>query len=278
MFRIGEFSRLARVPVATLRFYDQMGLLKPVEVDRFSGYRYYTAEQMPRLHRIVALKGLGFSLEQIAALLDEALRFEEMQGMLRLRQAQIQQQLVDAEQQLADVNARLRQIELEERMPAYEIVLRRVEPMLVAMIRAILPSHAAVGALFSEVYEALGRNVATAIAPNPGEGGNTLVLWYDSEFKETEVEGAAAFVLRHTVPESGRMQVVELPAEMVAATIHHGSYETIGIAHEAVMKWIDANGYRISGADREVYLYNRLPLRRDDESYVTEIQYPVEKM
>ena len=66
MFKIGEFSRLAQVPVPTLRYYDQVGLLKPVKVDTFSGYRYYAASQLPRLHRILALKGLGFTLEQIA--------------------------------------------------------------------------------------------------------------------------------------------------------------------------------------------------------------------
>ena len=92
MIKIGEFSKLVQVPV-TLRYYDQVGLLKPVEVDRFTGYRYYSAEQLPRLHRILALKGLGFSLEQIGGVLAEGLSPEQMRGMLRLRHAQISQQL-----------------------------------------------------------------------------------------------------------------------------------------------------------------------------------------
>ena len=93
MFKIGEFSKLVQVPVPTLRYYDQVGLLKPIEVDPLTGYRYYSASQMPRLNRILALKGLGFSLEQIAAALDEGLTPEQMRGMLRLRHAQISQQL-----------------------------------------------------------------------------------------------------------------------------------------------------------------------------------------
>jgi effector-binding domain-containing protein len=232
---------------------------------------------MSRLHRIVALKGLGFSLEQIASMLEEGVSADQMQGMLRMRKAQIQQQLAETEQQLADVDARLKQIELEERVPVYEILIRRVEPLLVAMVRTILPSHEMIGSLFAEVYEALGKHKESAIAANPGENGNTLVLWYDTEFKDVDVEGAAAFVLRHAVPSAGRMQVVELSAQTMAATIHHGSYDTIGVAHNAVLSWIDANGYRVVGADREVTLFNRPPLRRDDESYVTEIQYPVER-
>jgi effector-binding domain-containing protein len=156
--------------------------------------------------------------------------------------------------------------------------LKHVEPQLVASVRAILPNHSAVGSLFGEVYEALGPHAGEALGPHPGEGGQTLVLWYDTEFKERDVDGAAAFMLRCRVPESGRMHVHELPAATLAATVHHGSYNTIGEAHEAILTWIEANGYRIVGPDREIYLYNTMPIRLDDPSYVTEIQYPVEKV
>jgi DNA-binding transcriptional MerR regulator/predicted transcriptional regulator YdeE len=277
VFKIGEFSKLVQVPVATLRYYDQVGLLKPIEVDRFTGYRYYSASQLPLVHRITALKGLGFTLEQISAVLAEGLTPEQMRGMLRLRHAQISQQLEETQIQLSEVEARLQQIEREEQ-PMYDVVLKQVEPLLVASVRAILPTHSAVGALFPEVYEALGEHVAKALGPHPGEPGSTLVLWYDTEFKDRDVDGAAAFMLRCRVPERGRMRVYELPAVMMAATVHHGPYNTIGEAHEAVITWIEVNGYRIAGADREIYLYNSTPIRRDDPSYVTEIQYPVEKV
>jgi len=277
MIKIGEFSKLVQVPVPTLRYYDQIGLLKPVEVDRWSGYRYYSASQLPRLHRILALKGLGFSLEQIAAVLADGVTPEQMRGMLRLRHAQISQQLAEAQSQLVEVEVRLQQIEREEQLSAYDVILKQVEPLLVASVRAILPSHSAVGALFGEVYEALGPYVSEALGPHPEEGGQTLVLCYDTEFKEHDVDGAAAFMLRCRVPESGRMHVHELGAATMAATVHHGPYNTIGEAHEAILKWIEANRYRIVGPDRELNLYHTMPIRQDDPSYVTEIQYPVEK-
>ena len=69
MFKIGDFSRLSFISVKTLRFYDEMSLLKPVKVDRFTGYRYYTADQSPQLNRILMLKDLGLSLEEIAKML-----------------------------------------------------------------------------------------------------------------------------------------------------------------------------------------------------------------
>jgi DNA-binding transcriptional MerR regulator/predicted transcriptional regulator YdeE len=276
-FKIGEFSTLARVPVPTLRYYDQVGLLQPLDVDRFTSYRYYSASQLPRLHRILALKGLGFSLEQVATVLAEGLTPEQMRGMFRLRHAQISQQLVEVQSQLVEVEARLQQIEQEDKLSTYDVIVKRVEAQLVASVRAILPKYSAVGALFGEVYEALGPFAGEALGPNPGEAGQTMVLWYDAEFKERDVDGAAAFVLRCHVPDRGRMQVHELPAALVAATVHHGSYNTIGEAHEAVITWIDANGYRIVGPDREIYLHNTMPIRLDDPSYVTEIQYPVER-
>ncbi|GCE21232.1 MerR family transcriptional regulator [Dictyobacter kobayashii] len=242
MFKIGEFSKLVQVPIPTLRYYDQVGLLKPVEVDGSTGYRYYAASQLPRLHRILALRGLGFSLEQIATVLAEGLTPEQMRGMLRLRHAQINQQLAEAQSQLVEVEVRLQQIEQEEQLSTYDVILKQVEPLLVALVRSILPNHSGCGPLFNEVYQALGPHAGKALGPKPGEDGQTLVLWYDTEFKETDVDGAAAFILRCHVPDSGRMHVYELPATMMATTVHHGSYNTIGAAHEAVIKWIEAKG------------------------------------
>ncbi|HEY4388358.1 MAG TPA: MerR family transcriptional regulator [Ktedonobacteraceae bacterium] len=277
MLKIGEFSKLVQVSVPTLRYYDQVGLLKPVEVDRSTGYRYYDMNQLPQLHRILALRGLGFSLEQITAVLAEGVTPEQMRGMLRLRHAQISQQLAEAQNRLTEVEVRLQQIEREEQLSPYDVILKHVEPLLVASVRKILPDHSASSLLFVEVYEALGSYAGEALGPHPGEGGQTLVLWYDTEFKERDVDGAAAFRLRCRVPESGQMRVHELSAATMAATVHHGSYNTIGEAHEAVIKWIEANGYRIIGPDREINLYNSMPISRDDPSYITEIQYPVEK-
>jgi DNA-binding transcriptional MerR regulator len=278
MLKIGEFSKLARVPVPTLRYYDQVGLLRPVEVDRFTGYRLYAVSQLSRLVRILALRGLGFSLEQIGEVLAEGLTPEQMRGMLRLRHAQISQQLAEVRGQLVEVEARLHQIEREAAIPDHDVILKQVEPLLVASVREILPTHGAVGGLFGEVYDAIRPYVGDALYPRPEDGGQTLVLWYDAEFKERDFDGAAAFMLRCRVPESGRVRVHELPATTMAATVHHGSYDTIGDAHEAVIRWIDANGYRIVGPDRELNLHHTMPIRQANPNYVTEIQYPVDKI
>jgi DNA-binding transcriptional MerR regulator len=111
MLRIGKFSRLSQVPVRTLRYYDEIGLLKPAQADRFTGYRYYSVDQLPRLNRILTLKDMGLSLDQIAQLLEDELSPAEIRGMLRLKRAQIQQHIEEEQGRLARVEAQLRQIE-----------------------------------------------------------------------------------------------------------------------------------------------------------------------
>src|SRR5215213_1484384 len=101
MFKIGEFSRLSRVSVRMLRHYDQLGLLRPSQTDPFTGYRYYSAEQLPRLNRIIALRDLGFSLEQITGMLEEDLSAKQLLGMLKLKRAEIEEQMKLEQQRLA---------------------------------------------------------------------------------------------------------------------------------------------------------------------------------
>ncbi len=108
MIRIGDFSRIARVSVQTLRYYDDLGLLKPVEVDRFTGYRYYSFDQLPRLHRILALKDMGLTLEEIARLLRDEPTTEQMMGMLRLKETELAERIDEELHRLERVRARLR--------------------------------------------------------------------------------------------------------------------------------------------------------------------------
>src|SRR5512146_3097906 len=107
MFTVGEFSRLARVSKRLLRYYDEIGLLKPSNTDPNTGYRYYSARQMPLLNRILALKDLGLSLEQIQRMLSEQVTTDEMQGMLLMKKAEIEQQLQEELQRIHSIEARL---------------------------------------------------------------------------------------------------------------------------------------------------------------------------
>lgn len=258
MIRIGDFSKLSQVSIKTLRYYDEMGLFKPINVDRFTGYRYYSASQLPRLNRILALRDLGLSLEQIALVLDEGVSPEQLRGMLRLKRAELQQHIAGEQARLARVEARLNTIDLEDTMPGYDVVIKQIEPQLVAGVRDTLASYPEVGRLFAEIYGHLARY---------GVNGLDLVgaaIWHDDEYKSSDIDG-------------GRVRVYELPAATMASVVHKDAYNTFNQAYEAIGRWIEANGYKIAGPNREIYLYCTQPVRQDDDSYVTEIQFPVVK-
>jgi DNA-binding transcriptional MerR regulator len=139
-------------------------------VDPLTGYRFYGHEQLPRLNRILALRELGFTLEQVGGMLEDGITPDQLRGMFRLRQAELVQQLDQGRERLARIEARLRQIEQEGKMPEYEIVLKDVETQLVASVRDRLGSYREIGRLFGELFGYLGRRGRRLPLPaRPGE-------------------------------------------------------------------------------------------------------------
>ncbi len=272
--RIGDFSKLSLVSIKALRLYDQKGLLKPARIDPDTGYRYYSASQLPRLNRILALKDLGFSLEQIGQLLDENLSIPEMQGMLRLKQAEVQQRLAQEQERLVRVEARLKQIQQEATMPDYDVVLKPLQAVQVASIREVIPSYPAVGQLYDELMGHLGSQGYFAKVAHPNQ--KCMTVWYDEGYKESDVDAEATVFLEAEVQGSDRIQCRTLPAhEQAACLTFNGSYNRITAAYQHLLKWIEDNRYDIVGPNREFYIIGGA--EQDNESYVTEIQFPVAK-
>ncbi len=269
MFRIGDFSKFNQVTVKTLRYYDEIGLFKPASVDEFTGYRYYSTKQLPRLNRILALKDLGFSLEQIASMLDDDLPPAEIRGMLKMKQAEIEQNIESESGRLARVEARLRQIEREGKMPAYEIVLKKIEPLKVAAIREVIPNYADIGRLFGILFGYINGQEAHPSGPS-------ICIYYDTEYREKDVDVEATVPVKGQVADGDQVTIRQLPGIDAASVVHQGSMDGITEAYTALMGWIEANGYQIVGPSREIYL-NGPGEGIDPADYVTEIQFPVQK-
>jgi len=283
LLRISDFSRLSRVSVKMLRHYDDLGLLTPARVDAATDYRYYSVSQLPRLNRLIALKDLGFTLEQIAPLLNGDVSAEQMRGMLVLRRAEIEQQLRAEQARLVGVEARLKQIEQEGRVPAYDVVARRIEPQRIASLRARVDSANDTTHLFEEVEHYVARHRARAASP-------PLTIYYDADYREHDAEVEVAIPVSGPLSSSGRITVRELPAVPLAACVlHTGSYHHLDQAWQALFAWIEDQGYGVAGPSREVYLRfgaeglnlalpssYLAPAGRTDE-YVTELQLPIEQ-
>lgn len=275
MLKIGDFSKLSLVSVKALRYYDELGLLRPARVDASTGYRYYSASQLTRLNRILAMKDMGLSLEQIALLLDKEPTPDQIRGMLRLKEVELHQQLEEGQARLARIEAWLQAFEQEATMPAYDVVLKSVAPLQVAQARGIAPKMEqpelgmTLGRLFGEVMGSLSQQGATVVGPG-------ITLYYDTEFRDRDISVGACLAFEGELRDSEQVKVAELPAvETMASVIHHGSFSTMHQAYNAVLKWIEANGYHISGPNRELNL--EFEPGGDESKFVTEIQFPVEK-
>ncbi len=272
MFKIGDFSRLTQVSIKTLRYYDEIGLLKPAQIDRFTNYRYYTADQLPRLNRILALKDLGLSLDQIADLLKTDLAADQMQALLREKQAEIARQVAEDQARLARVEARLRQIEREGEVSEYDVVIKSVPAQRVAGIREVARTYADGAILFSALFCYFAEHGLDPYAAYPW-----IMLYHDEGYRERDVEMTFAAPVDRDLPDSERVKVFELPAvEIMLSTIYRGPYEQIGASYAALMKFMAAHQYRVTGPNRNLFLHG--PGQGiDPAAFVTEVQFPVER-
>lgn len=268
--RIGEFARLGQVSVQTLRYYADLGLLVPSEVDRFSSYRYYTLDQLPRLIRILALKDLGISLDQIIHLLSEDLSNAELSRILLLKQSELREQVQEHLDRLDRINARLRFIEESKSFPSYEVIIKQVASLRVATVRGTIPSFWDSEPLWAELMANIERAKLTPCAP-------FFTLCHAVE-PGIDIEVCAP------VPDSARdsseILVQTLPVvETMACTLHQGAFTGLITAFTALVQWVGRNGYQICGPDREIYL--RFPegnQLREDNGALTELQIPITKV
>jgi DNA-binding transcriptional MerR regulator len=274
MFRIGEFSKIAQVPGSLLRYYDQIGLFKPAHIDKWTGYRYYSAGQLPRLHRILALKELGLTLDQIVRLVDGDISTEEIRGMLTLKKAQVEQTLHEEIVRLRSIEARLQQIEAAGR-PVFDIVIKHVPAQRYLSVREMLPGTDAALGIMREIIQTIPAQVNSEAL-----GHFTTVVHSETlESEQLDIELGVALDrpgdLTVRLPSERVMTVQMLPAVALMATVVRvGGFENNCQSYGAIGLWVEENGYRIAGPGREVLIQ---PPRTDDlEEMVTEIQFPVE--
>jgi len=269
LIKIGDFARLGQVSVVTLRHYDDIGLLKPVRVDNFSGYRYYAVEQLNQLNRILTLKDLGFSLDQVEEVLN-GLTVEQMQGMLKLKQMETQRHLADEQARLDRIRNRLKQMEMENNMPEYDVVLKTVPAQLIASRKVTIPTNDQVPTYLDEAYGEVYSLIQTKGAKDVGA---CFAVWHQPAAVLANEVAEAAVPIDHAVPSTDRVKVYELPQAQVASATHHGEFENFTQLHAALLDWIDTNNYQVIGPYREIYMNHDA----DQKPAAVEVQYPVEK-
>jgi DNA-binding transcriptional MerR regulator len=264
MLKIGEFARVGRVSVKALRHYDAIGLLKPDAVDGSSGYRYYRPRQLRRLHGILDLKGMGFSLDIIRDMVDEELGDPAVRENLLMRRNELAQAISLQQEQLADVDARLKALEEGRSRRQREVLVTKTKPRRVACVRSPLSSYQEADALFLDLVrrlEPLDRR------------GSLGAIWHRC-CHDGAIDCEAFVPIREDLRAPRGLSVRELPEATMASVFHYGSDETHSETYRAAREWIANRRRKVSGPNHEIYLSQSEGAEDDD---VTEIQFPLER-
>jgi DNA-binding transcriptional MerR regulator len=272
MFSIGDFASHGRVSVRMLRHYDAIGLLPPARVDPATGYRAYDASQLSRLNRIVALKDLGFTLEQVRSILDDKVSVDELRGMLRLREADLQSRLAADAARLHQVEARLRLIEEEGAMPTDDVQIKRIPGVRVAELTATADGFEpeAIGPVIQPLYDQLMKALERAHVTPTGPG----VAYYEDAADDDRVVVHAAIPVNAVASDTYDFAIVDLPPiEQAATIVHRGPMDGVMSTIQTLARWIDANGYSSAGYNRELYL--DYGCGDDSSAWTTELQEPI---
>lgn len=269
MFKISTFSKLSKVTLKTLRYYDQIGILKPRKVDDDTGYRYYSADQLLELNRILIYKELGFTLPQIKQLLQEDISLENIQGMFKLKRSEIQH-IIDTEQaKLVRIEERMQLIEKEGQFETGQEIRVKAGGAQTFLFQKAYGREEDIPELFRQLDLLLTTEIRQLIQ------GPQVVLWKDIDGKEDEFEFEVGYFLTcelRSFPEPFLLRT--LPPEPMMATMafhSNSNFDCAACVHLA--KWIEKNNYQIKENEpgRELYL----PLSPERDAQFIEIQIPI---
>ena len=270
MLKIGIFSKLSRTSIRMLRHYDEIGLLKPIIIDEFTGYRYYGEEQLTTMARINSLKDMGFALSAVKDLLSCFDNKEEIERHFQIRRAELLAMAEETEQRLRFLDTAIDRLRKEETMN-YDVVLKTLPERKVASVRQTIPSYDQEGKLWHVLFqETASMNLVLAEPPLMS------VVLHDKEFRESDVDVEVQTCVKGEYQDTENVRFKTEPESTVASTIFKGSYGQFSAVYAALAAWVSANGYVFSGPMLDIYHVS--PHETDNpEEYVTEVCCPVSK-
>ena len=273
MFRIGDFSRIARVSARLLRFYDEIGLFVPAHADSRSGYRYYAFTQLAELNRILVLKELGFELDQVREILRSNVNPSELRNLLLLRRNDVEQTLAQESRRLQQIEARITQLETDGELSADDVVVRAEPAREILSLRRSVPSFAAARGLILELHD-----LARPILPR-GIRPTLLAIAHSPQFEHDEIDVEFGYVLdRELVPASGfarglARRTLEA-VERMAICVRVGLPEDAHLVTAKIGRYLAASGETLAGPSREVFLQPPDPERMHES--VVEMQFAIQ--
>ena len=270
MLKIGDFSKLSRISVRMLRHYDEIGLLKPAQVDRFTDYRYYREDQLPTAGRIAALRDMGFSLADIVRILEAYDDREKLERFFFARRKELEALSQETAHKLTLLDAAQKRLRKEENM-SYDVTVKTIPARYAATVQMTLPRYEDEGMIWSTLL-----SETTPLKLVEADPCLCAVTYLDGEYKEENVEMMAWKTVKGSYPDTEHVKFQTLPEVTVASCTYQGSYTQIVDVYAAVIAWMEANGYEPAGPMFNIYHVSPHETQ-DPDQFVTEICYPVKK-
>ncbi len=269
MFKIGEFSKFTKVSTRMLRHYDEVGLFKPVKTDAFTGYRYYTADQIPQLVKIIMFRDVGFNIAEIARLIKME-NNEAILGELKRKKTQIQENIYNETKIITDIDRIISTLGKEFFIMDYHVELKEIPSVKVVSTRAILENYSKEIDLWAMLGEFAQKN---QLQPD----GPPFAIYHDGEHKENNVDIEVAMPVAKL--QENKTDIIFREVESVpcmATVLYKGRYENIDNAFFFLANWIEKSEYEPYGKVRQVSIKGAWN-EPDPDNYLVEIQMPVKK-
>lgn len=268
LLRIGEFARLVQLPVRTVRYYGDIGLVPPSDIDGSTGYRLYRLDEVERVNRVLALKQLGLSLDEIASVLADALDDEQFKSLLEHHVARLETELGRTAGQLQRAKDQLQLLIDRMERPMPDVTVKTTEPKTIAYIREQISGVEGIAPLFPRLFGSVDPAVGVDVAGN---------IYHHFAEDGSSIDVEAVLPVPDDFAPAGEAQVRTIPPVQVASLMHHGAFNRLHEAHGSLLRWVEENDYQVSGPAYEWNLVCTEPVTPDNETYVTEVQVEVTK-
>lgn len=271
MIRIGDFSKLSRISIRMLRHYNEIGLLMPKSTDDFTGYRYYSADQLPLANRIGALKEMGFSLASIAEILEEYENPEALKKFLALKYSEVKEEAEDIRRKMMLIENTVKKLEKDGLIMNYNVILKEMPKRYVASVRKIISSYSDEGTLWE-----IMMNETASLNLKWETPGNAVAVFHDDGYKENDadVEVQMSVIGSYKDTENVRFKTVE--PILVLSVTYKGSYEQMPAVSQAIADRAAEEGCEFDGAMFNIYHVSPAT-EKNPENWVTEVCFPVKK-
>lgn len=266
MLKIGEFSKLCKTTVKTLRYYDEIGLFKPSYVEE-NGYRFYTVDDLEKIALIKQLRELGVPVSDVKYALDNG----DLQSVLCARKADLCKEIEHLNVSLLQINDIIEKIKKGETMKKYQAIEKHIPSCKVYYRHGKIDD---MSNLFNFVLEAGAE--AKENNPDLKCTDYCFVTYEAPEYQEKDVELEYVEAVENIGKESENIKFKTIDAIDALCVEHRGEYAKLADAYAYAVGFAKEHGYKICGKIREVYIHGCWDCERADD-YLTEIQIPVRK-